>query len=83
MILGLISGIALGVFFYGGLWMTVQRMPAARHPAALVLGSLVVRMAVVLAGFLWLTRGRWQNALAILLGLIAGRLAVSRFLVCT
>jgi len=41
-------------------------------------------MVLSLAGFLLLLNGRWQNALAMLLGLLAGRLAVSRFLaLCT
>jgi F1F0 ATPase subunit 2 len=78
------TGAFLACIFYGGLWMTVQRLATARHPAALALGSLALRTACVLAGFLLLNHGRWQNAAAMLLGFIAGRIAVSRFLIaCT
>ena len=78
------TGAFLACLFYGGLWMTVQRLPTARHPAALALGSLTIRTVCVLAGFLLLNHGHWQNVVAILLGLIAGRIAVSRFLIsCT
>jgi F1F0 ATPase subunit 2 len=83
MTLCLAAGIVLGIFFFGGLWMTVQRLPSARHPATLALGSMVIRMATVLAGFLLLSRGRWQNTLAILLGMMTARLAVTRFTRCT
>lgn len=78
--IGIAAGIALGVFFYGGLWMTVRQIPRSRHPAPLVFGSLLVRMAVVLAGFVLLSHGQWRNAVALLAGLIAGRMAVSRYL---
>jgi len=80
----LTAGVALGVLFYGGLWITIQRLTITCHPIALTLGSLLLRMAVVLAGFLLVTRGRWQNALLCLAGFMVGRIAVSRFLrVCT
>lgn len=45
------AGIALGVFFYGGLWWTIQRGIAAKQPALWFLGSLVLRMGVTLGGF--------------------------------
>lgn len=78
------AGLALGVIFYGGLWITVRALASAHHPAILSVSSLALRMAVVLAGFLLLTRGRWQNAAACLIGFAAGRAAVSRFWVkCT
>ena len=39
----LMAGIALGVFFYGGLWLTVRRLLMTRHPVLLTLGSFCVR----------------------------------------
>jgi F1F0 ATPase subunit 2 len=80
----LMAGIALGLVFYGGLWITIQRLTITRHPIALTLGSLLLRLAVVLVGLLLVTRGRWQNAVAYLAGFVIGRIAVSRYLrVCT
>lgn len=77
-------GIMLGILFYGGLWMTVRRLMAARNPIALTLGSLLVRTAVVVAGLLLVARGQWPNALVFLAGFVMGRIAVSRFVrVCT
>jgi F1F0 ATPase subunit 2 len=84
LIVCLATGIFLGCLFYGGLWMTVQHLATVRHPAALALGSLLLRGAAVLAGFLLLNHGRWQNAVAMLLGMVAGRIAVTRYLnTCT
>jgi F1F0 ATPase subunit 2 len=73
-------GIGLGAFFYGGLWLTVRRLAVARFPALLAMGSLIFRTAAVLAVLILSSRGRWQNAVAVLAGMVAGRIAVSRYL---
>jgi F1F0 ATPase subunit 2 len=74
MIVRFIFGILLGVFFYGGLWLTIRRLATTRHPLALSMGGLVLRMAVTLAGFVLVMQGRWQNAVQVLLGFTAVRL---------
>lgn len=76
MILRFAFGLLLGAFFYGGLWLTVRRLPATRHPFALTLGSLFLRTAVTLAGFLCVIGGRWQNAVVALIGFTAARFLV-------
>ena len=76
MILRFVFGLLLGVFFYGGLWLTVRRLPTTRHPFAMTLGSLFVRTVLTLAGFLFAIGGRWQNALVALLGFTAARFLV-------
>jgi len=73
MILRVAFGLLIGIFFYGGLWLTVQRLATTRHPFALSLGSLLMRMVVALAGFFLLIGGRWQNAAAALIGFTAAR----------
>lgn len=44
-------GVALGTCYFGGLWWTVRRLPHVRHPLRLYFGSLVARLAVVVAVF--------------------------------
>ena len=39
------AGALLGVFFFGGLWWTVQKGVASERPAFWFLGSLLVRTA--------------------------------------
>lgn len=75
-----LTGFALGAFFYGGLWLTVRRLPRTRHPALLTLGSFWIRTLLVLGGFLLLMTGRWDYALWSLIGFTAGRFAVVKFL---
>ncbi len=74
---GLVAGLAAGAVFYGGLWLAVTALPRARHPVALVLGSFVLRGALVL-GVLW-----WLAALSPLAlaagcaGLLASRVVTA------
>jgi F1F0 ATPase subunit 2 len=77
MILRFGFGFLLGVFFYGGLWLTVSRLATTRHPLVLSLGSLMLRTGVTLSGLFLLIGHRWQNAVAALVGFSAGRLILS------
>jgi F1F0 ATPase subunit 2 len=75
-----LAGFALGVFFYGGLWLTVRRLSDTRHPGLLTLGSFWIRTLLVVGGFLFVMAGRWDYALWSLIGFTAGRFAVVKLL---
>ena len=66
-------GIGLGMFYFGGLWMTVQRLPATSWPAVLTLGSFWVRAAACGWGFYWAMDGQWERLAACFLGFLATR----------
>ena len=71
-----IAGALLGLVFFWGLWLTVRRLPDARHPALRMLVSLLLRFAVVLAGFYVLARqGEWQHLIIAAAGFVLVRLA--------
>jgi len=76
--LALVAGLLLGVIFFGGLWWTVRRGLFAGSPALWFLGSLLLRMGIVLAGFYFVGRGDWQRLLTCLLGFIIARFIVLR-----
>ncbi len=81
--LGFALGLVVGWFFFTGLWWTVQRIPFARRPGALLFGSFLVRSAVTLTGFLALVRlGPWP-LLAALVGFLVARAVVTRRQVVT
>ena len=65
------AGMVLGAFYFIGLWRTVRQLPSVKNPARLLLGSLILRMAVVMAGFyLIMGTGNWERLAAAMLGFI-------------
>lgn len=79
-VLAVLTGFCLGILFFGGLWMTVLAMPKSRHPVVIAVASFWVRTAVVIAGLLLAMDGRWQRALACLVGFILVRILLSRWI---
>ena len=76
MALSLASGIFLGIFYFGGLWMTLKRLSQSRQPALLTLASFLMRSALCLFGF-YLVAGHGLEALAVCLaGFIALKFAL-------
>ena len=71
------SGLVLGAVFFGGLWWTIRKGLSSSRPALLFLGSAVLRMSIVVAGFYFVSNGQWQRVLACLAGFIIARLAVT------
>ena len=68
------AGMLLGVAYFLGLWATIRHLGRSRHPALWMLASLLLRMAVLLAGFGLLARfGGWQAVLAGLAGVLGVR----------
>ena len=65
------AGLALGAFYFTALWRTVRQLPIANSPARLMLGSFILRMAVIMAGFyLVMGTGHWERLTAAMLGFI-------------
>jgi len=77
-VLALVAGLSLGAIFFDGLWWTVRKGVLSKHPALWFLGSMLVRMSLVLVGFYFVGRGNWQRLVACLLGFIIARFIVVR-----
>lgn len=50
-ILGALWGAILGLFYFGGLWLTVHRVPRAARPKSLLALSFAARLATLMACF--------------------------------
>jgi F1F0 ATPase subunit 2 len=75
----LLSGLLAGAVFFGSLWWTVRKGLSAKHPALLFSGSLLLRSAIVLAGFYHAAGPDYKKLLLCLLGFVAARAIVTRF----
>jgi F1F0 ATPase subunit 2 len=73
-----VAGILLGAIFFGGLWWTVRKGVSSKNPALWFLGSMLLRMGIVLAGFYFVGRGDWKRLVSCLLGFIVARFIVMR-----
>ncbi len=78
LVLAFLAGALLGVFFFGGLWWTVQKGVTSKRPALWFLGSLLLRTCVILAGFYLVSQGHWSRLVASLLGFVIARIVVVR-----
>ena len=77
--LAVAAGLGLGLLYFGGLWLTVRRLPGSGRPALLFAGSFAGRTAVTIAGFYLVMDGHWERMLACLAGfLIARQFLISR-----
>jgi len=73
-----VAGLVLGAIFFGALWWTLRKGLQSPRPGRWLLGSLVLRTALVLAGFYLVGAGHWERMLACLLGFVSARLALTR-----
>jgi F1F0 ATPase subunit 2 len=74
----LAAGLLIGAVFFGGLWWTVRKGVSSKNPALWFLGSVMLRMGVVLLGFYSVGHGNWQRLVSCLLGFIIARFCVMR-----
>jgi F1F0 ATPase subunit 2 len=70
------GGFALGGFFFGGLWLTVSKVPTSERPALLMLGSFLIRTGLLIAGFFIIGAGDWLRFTLCLLGFVTARYMV-------
>lgn len=78
-IIALTAGIAIGTFFFGGLWFTVKKAVHTKTPALWIFGSFFLRVSISLIGFYIIALGNWQHLLVALVGFIMARFIVTRF----
>ena len=74
-----LAGFALGIVFYGGLWLTVRALPKSKHAVLLALASFWGRTGLVIGGLLLAMDASWQRALACMVGFAMARLALARW----
>jgi len=71
----LAGGALLGLLFFGGLYLTVRRIPRAKNPAALTAGSFLGRTLLSGAGFLLIALAGGFYLVVSLVGFIAVQVA--------
>jgi F1F0 ATPase subunit 2 len=72
------AGVVLGFLAFGGLWLTVRRLPTSRRPGLLLLGSFVARIGICVPLFLVVMGGHWERLAACFVGYLAVRTILIR-----
>ena len=73
LVLAFIAGLALGAFYFGGLWLTVRRLAETSRTALWFGASFVIRTGVTLIAFYFVMGGRWERMVACLIGFLIVR----------
>lgn len=76
-----LGGVALGIFFFGGLWWTVRAITGSAgspRSALFQLASLLLRTAATLVGFYAIGGGDARRLVACLAGFVLARIFVAR-----
>lgn len=76
----LLAGIFLSTVFFGGLWWTVCVGIRSKRPGLLFLGSMLLRVSIVLSGIYWVVGDSWQRLLVCMLGFVLARMLIIRLL---
>lgn len=72
-VLAFTLGMGLGILYFGGLWLTLRKIPAVRRPAGLMAASLCLRMALVLVAFYLIAGDGPEGLVSCLLGFLLAR----------
>jgi F1F0 ATPase subunit 2 len=72
-ILALLLGFALGIFYFGSLWITVRELPTTQWPIRLVVGSYIGRLIIAGLGFYLIMDGHWERGIFAVTGCILAR----------
>ncbi|MDA3831845.1 MAG: ATP synthase subunit I [Spirochaetales bacterium] len=70
----LCGGGLLGLFYFGGLWLTIHKLTAAKRWGLWLGASFVLRASITVAAFWFLAAGDWQRILALITGFTISRL---------
>jgi F1F0 ATPase subunit 2 len=79
LLMALAAGILLGLFFFGGLWITAKKALVSTMPQLWFFVSLIIRLGVTLIVFYWVGRNHWDRMLVCLAGFIVARFVLMRF----
>lgn len=80
-----IVGSGLGLFYFGGLWLTVKQLPVTRHPYRLICLSFLSRLGVsiFILSLIVNANARFDNVISLLsccLGFLAVRTVLILYL---
>jgi F1F0 ATPase subunit 2 len=68
-----LAGALLGTVYFGGLWLTIERIQRTSRPGILLFASFIVRLGVAMAGFYLVAGGELGRLAACLAAFLVTR----------
>ena len=62
------AGVIIGLFYFGGLWLTLNKLTGSSKWGLLLGASFLLRNIITVAAFYLLSAGDWQRILALAVG---------------
>lgn len=72
-VMAFMAGMGLGLFYFGGLWLTVVRLSTTQHPFRFLFSSFLLRLSLSIAAFYWIMGQHWERLVAAFLGFLLWR----------
>ena len=66
-------GLGIGLIYFGGLYWSTEKIESVKSPAFLMVGSMIIRMAILLFGLYYLAQSGYQSILAGFIGIMMVR----------
>ena len=65
-----LTGMIIGIFYFGGLWLTVQQLPVTKNPYRLIFCSFLFRLGISMFGLYLIVGGnpKLYNVISLLAG---------------
>ena len=73
LVLAAAGGALIGLLYFTALWWTVSRLPSARRPGLLVVGTFLIRAGVAAGGIVFVAGGEPLPLVAGAIGFLVGR----------
>lgn len=70
-------GIALGILYFGGLYLSIQKLNSVKHPSLLMVASFTIRMGLLIGTFFYISKGTYKDILFTLVGVILVRFVMT------
>jgi F1F0 ATPase subunit 2 len=77
-ITALLFGICLGAVYFGGLWITVELLPAFQRLTLVIVVSYLIRITLTMAGFYYILVIDWKQFVSCAIGFILVRQLIMR-----
>jgi F1F0 ATPase subunit 2 len=78
LVLALAAGMVIGLFYFGGLLWTLERLPQSKNPSLLMLSSFLFRTGAATVCFYIIMGNRWERVVVSLLGFVVVRMVLVR-----